>query len=167
MNKGFSLVEMALVLLVGTIVLSGLMPLLQTMMTTRQNQIQTEAVESAKTTAILSAINAKTVATQCVPGTCSGLVTTVDCALTIATAPCSVVVYTYPIPATITAAKDFWGNDMTYTRNTNTVTYTTPPATTVFTLVSKGSDTIAGNSDDLTYAVTAAEFFSRVSRMGL
>lgn len=165
--KGFSLLEMAIALLVGSLVMSGLLTLVQTMTTSRQNQIQQEATETTKTTIALSAISNKTIATGCVPGTCSGLITVTDCALTLVTAPCSVYIYTYPVPATITTEKDFWGNQMTYTRVTTSVTSATPANTTIYTLKSKGPDATDGTTDDITYTVLTPEFLMRISKLGL
>jgi prepilin-type N-terminal cleavage/methylation domain-containing protein len=165
MRNGFTLIELALVLLVGTIVLSGLMNLLQVHTANRLTQIQNEAVDTASTTVALSALKSKTTATTCVAGSCSWIIGIVGC-INVMT-PCPVYVFTYPIPATIAVPTDYWGNPFTYTRNATSVSTNSVATASVFTLVSRGPDATAGTSDDLTYAVTTAEFLGRISRMGL
>jgi prepilin-type N-terminal cleavage/methylation domain-containing protein len=165
-QRGFTLIEAALVILIGGIILSGVLGVLQASITTRMNSILSESVELTKTSIVLSAVNSKTTATACVAGSCSGLISTLECATTIATAPCRIYVSTYPIPATISTQNDAWGNPLIYTRVLPTVSNTTTPTDTVFKVVSKGSDATQGTEDDVTYTVTASEFLSRVSRTG-
>lgn len=166
MSKGFTLIEAAIVLLVAGIVLTGFMGILQSMMTTRQNQIQNEAVETVKTTVTLDAVKNKSVSTGCVSGSCN-VVFGVLMGCGVLTEPCPVYINSYPIPATITSVPDFWGNSFTYVRNATSVSSTTAATTPVYTLLSKGPDATAGTTDDISYTVTAAEFIARVSRMGL
>lgn len=162
-NRGFTLIEIALVLLVGGIVLSGLLSLLSTATANRQTQIQQEAMDSVKTDAILQAVNGKTTTGVCGGSGCTGLLNSIDCPSPIGS--CRMLVSTYPVPTTVTAVNDYWGNPLVYTRVTATVTYITPPTTVIFTVTSRGADTIA-SADDTVSTVNAGEFIARVSRMG-
>jgi prepilin-type N-terminal cleavage/methylation domain-containing protein len=162
-NKGFTLIEVALVLLVGGIVMSGFLNLLTTATANRQTAVQREAVDTVKANAILQAVNAKTTTSVCGGSGCTGLLNTLDCPLPLGS--CRMLVSTYAVPATTTAVNDFWGNPLVYTRVTASVTSTTPPATVVFTVTSRGSDAIVSADDQVT-SVNAGEFMARISRMG-
>jgi prepilin-type N-terminal cleavage/methylation domain-containing protein len=161
--RGFTLIELAIVILIGGLIMSGLLNLLNTGIANKQTSIQQEAFDTIKTNAILQAINSKTVTSVCAGSGCTGLLNTLDC--TIPLGSCRMLVSTYTVPATVDDVKDFWGNTIVYARVTNTITSTTPPATIMFTITSRGADTIP-SADDTTYSVNAGEFMARVSRMG-
>ena len=168
-NRGFTMIELAVVILIGGIVLGGLLNILQTSIQTRTNQINYEASEVMKTSAVMESIKGRAITSTCVAGTCSAVFTLLGTCL--AATPCPTYTSSYPVPAaaSVVAQRDFWGNLMTYTPNAAvpSVSSSTPPATTVFTLRSNGPDTVVGGSDDISYVVTAAEFIARVSRTGL
>lgn len=161
-NRGFTLIELALVLFVGGLVMSGLLNLLQTAIANRQTQIQEEAVETVKATAILTSINNRTVTGVCAGSGC-GLIHALECPLPLGS--CRVTQVTYAVPAAVAVTKDYWGNNLVYARVTASVTYTTPPATVIFTVTSRGADAVTSADDQVT-SVNAGEFMARVSRMG-
>ena len=159
--RGFSMIELAIVIFIAGLFFAGLMNILQAAITSRQNAILNEAIETTKTTAILTAFNSRSFSGSCYIGLCSP---TGPCG---GLTPCYVSMSSYTIPATIAVQKDNWGNDLTYTQLVATVTGATVPATNVFRVTSRGPDATAGTADDVTFTVNAAEFIARVSRMGL
>jgi len=163
--NGFTMIEMALVILVGSIVMSGLLQILSTSTQTRMNQINTESAETMKTAVVIDAIKNRSVSSSCVAGSCNVVFTILG--VCVAATPCPSYSASYPLPAAVTASKDFWGNNMTYTRLVTPVSSSTPATTVVFSVKSKGPDATDSTSDDITYSVTAAEFIARVSRTGL
>ena len=169
MQRGFSMIEAAIVILIGGIVMAGFLQVLSANTQVRMTQINYQASEAMTTAAIMESIKGRAVTSTCVAGTCSAIFTLLGTCL--AATPCPTYTSSYPVPAaaSVVAQKDFWGNAMTYTPNAAvpSVSSSTPPATTVFTLRSIGPDTVSGNTDDITYVVTAAEFIARVSRTGL
>lgn len=157
------MIEVALVLLVGGLVLSGFLNLLATTTANRQTAVQRESVDAMKANVILQAVNAKTTTSVCGGSGCTGLLNTLDCPIPVGS--CRMLVSTYAVPATTTTVSDFWGNALVYTRVTASVTSTTPPTTVVFTVTSRGSDAVASADDQVT-SVDAGEFMARISRMG-
>lgn len=162
------MIEMALVILISGIILSGFLQILNANIQTRMNQLNLEASETMKTSAVVLAIKGRTISSQCVAGTCSVVFTLLGTC--VAAAPCPSYTASYPVPAAaaIAVQNDAWGAAMTYTAGAHaSVSSATPGTDTVFTIASKGPDTAAGTTDDITYTVTVNEFIARISRSGL
>lgn len=162
-SSGFSLIELAIVILVGGLIMSGLLNLLNVAIANKQTAVQLEAFDTVKTNVVLQAVNNKTVIGVCGGSGCTGILSTLECPSP--PGSCRITQSTYTLPATTAVVNDYWGNAIDYTRNTVTITSTTPPATVMFTITSRGSDTVP-SADDIIQTVTAGEFMARVSRMG-
>lgn len=156
--KGFSLIEIAIVLFIMGIMMSGFLSLLNTSAQNRATADLNNAMESVKSTAILTALNDRTYSTTCVSG--------LSCFPTAAcgwSSNCPMAVSTYNVPASIATPTDPWGRQLVYARQTATVTSDTPPITSIFTVKSFGPDGVG----DITHTVTAAEFVTRLTKIGM
>lgn len=162
-NRGFTLIEISIVLLIIGIVMSGFLMIATASIANRHTADLNTALEAAKVTAVLTAINNKEVARICVSGP-------LGCDDTGCTAspssPCATYSSLYNVPSTIPAANDPWGRPLSYTRQQPTVTSSLSPTAPVFTVTSFGADGLIG-SDDISRTVTASEFISIVTKMGL
>ena len=160
--QGFTLIEIALGMVVLAIVFGGMVTLVTAAIANQQNTVLNRAFEDAKSTAVLAALNGRGTSTTCAgpAGSCAPSGGCVD------PSPCAVTTASYPIPASVVTLRDPWGQQIVYVQNTTIVTAFTAPSTIVFTLTSLGPDGVPG-SDDIIRPVTAAEFVLMVARIGL
>lgn len=160
-QNGFTLIEMAIVMVIIAILMSGAMKLTTAYMAGRQNSTLNAAVEAAKADAAMWAANNKAVTLVCVAGPAG-------CPSDGCATGCS----TYPVSYSLVLDDpaehmDPWGVPVRYIQHESLVTATTDPTDRVFSVISAGPDSIADTGDDLEREVTASEVLSLIAKMGI
>lgn len=161
-NDGFTLIELSMVLVIIGLVMGGFLNLITISMANRQTADLNAAVESAKISAVLLAINNKEVTLVCVAGP-PGCIAT-GCA---GSTPCASFSNKYNIPSEVAVSNDPWGNPLIYSQQQPSVMASTAPDAEIFTVVSSGPDGVANTGDDFTRIVNANQFLALIAKTGL
>lgn len=158
---GFTLIEMAIALVIMGVILSGAMTLASSAIQSRQTSSLNSAVTAAKSAAVLAAINAREIEEVCVAGP-AGCATSATCA-----GQCAVYSSKYPVPDLVTVGEDPWGRPLTYTPIALEVNSLTLPTDPIFEVASDGPDGASDTGDEFVHEVTGEEFISIVIKSGL
>jgi prepilin-type N-terminal cleavage/methylation domain-containing protein len=160
-QNGFTLIEMAIALVIMSVIMSGAMTLATSAMQARQNSTLNAAVEAAKADAVLLAASNKEIERVCVDGP-SG------CENTGCGSSCSTYPAQYPLdPDSTTTHLDPWDMPVRYVRGAAAVTVVSDPDEVAFTIISSGPDGIADTGDDLEREVTASDVLALIAKMGI
>jgi prepilin-type N-terminal cleavage/methylation domain-containing protein len=160
-QNGFTLIEMAIALVIMGVILSGAMKLATANLAGRQNATLNASVEAATIDAVLLAARNKQIERVCVDGP-SG------CDNNGCGSSCS----TYPTKYLLeddstTGHLDPWDMPVRYVRYAGSVTVASDPDEIAFVIISDGPDSIAGTGDDLEREVTASEVLALIAKMGI
>lgn len=154
MKKGFTLIEMSIVLFVMSIIAVGAMQLATGVVLNSKYTVIHQNFDTLKGGIVWNSVKART----CAP----------------AAQPCNATTYSYPLPAagsTFTAmgfgplvAKDPWGRDYAYAVTTPLISPASLPTDVAFTMTSAGIDGVMGTVDDLKQPILVSELQALFSR---